>query len=90
MGVSPFREKTQKEEGEGRLTRRQEVKDRRLVSVNKFEIRISDIRSRSFHGRYRRWSPSTDLLTTQQISVAYNYLRIQGLVQYRELVIHQN
>ena len=43
MGVSPFREKTQKEEGEGRLTRRQEVKDRRLVSVNKLEIRISDI-----------------------------------------------
>ena len=43
MGVSPFREKTQKQEGEGRLTRRQEVKDRRLVSVNKLEIRISDI-----------------------------------------------
>ena len=76
MGISPFREKTQKEEGEGRLTRRQEVKDRRLVSVNKLEIRMSDIRSRSFHGSLRSRSPSTDLLTTEQISVAYNYLRI--------------
>ena len=76
MGVSPFREKTQKEEGEGRLTRRQEVKDRRLVSVNKLEIRMSDIRSRSFHGRLRSRFPSTDLLTTEQISVEYNYRRL--------------
>ena len=56
---------------------RQEVKDRRLVSVNKLEIRMSDTRSRSFPRTFEKQvSKYRDLLSTVQISVAYNYRRL--------------
>ena len=56
---------------------RQEVKDRRLVSVNKLEIRMSDTRSRSVPRTFEKLvSKYRDLLAKVQISVEYNYRRL--------------
>ena len=56
---------------------RQEVKDRRLVNVNKLEIRMSDIRSCSVPRTFEKLvSKYRDLLAKVQISVEYNYRRL--------------